>query len=335
MSNVVRAMVDSLNLTLGKFGPSKLARLEHVGFDSNRLRKSLPPLQTLIAFEAAARLKSFTLASVELSLSQPAISQQIRLLEERLGLPLFERANNQIAVTLQGEVLAKVVSEMLARLADTVEEIKTEGGRSTLSVSLLPSFASTWFASRAGQFERDNPNVDLIVLSTVACVEFEHEEVDVAIRWGRGGWSSDLYEEKLLDESFIVVASPQLLKASGPISSIEELANVPFVHDTNYNEWKTLIELNGGDPASLSKGLYFGDSSATIATILSGHGVGVVRDVLVGHFLAKGLLTRLPFEPVRGPLSYYFLCPRERVGRPSIKSFLAWLRRELNSSSSQ
>ena len=246
-------MVDSLNLTLGKFGPSKLAQLEHVGFDFNRLRRSLPPLQTLVAFEAAARLRSFTLASAELSLSQPAISQQIRLLEERLGVALFQRANNQITVTPQGAVLAQVVSEMLAKLADTVETVKSEGARSTLSVSLLPSFASTWFASRIGRFERENPNIDLVVLSTVACVEFDHEDVDVAIRRGRGGWSSGLYEEKLLDETFIAVASPDLIKSIGPIETIADLANIPFVHDTDFNEWRALIQLNGGDPASLSR----------------------------------------------------------------------------------
>jgi DNA-binding transcriptional LysR family regulator len=70
-----------------------------------------------------------------------------------------------------------------------------------------------------------------------------------------------------------------------------------------------------------------------VATILSGHGVGVVRDVLVGHLLAKGLLAQLPLEPVTGPLSYYFLCPRERVNRPSIKTILAWLRRQVSPTS--
>ncbi len=321
-------MSRSLQTRLKHLGPNELSKLEPVGFDSNRMRRSLPPLQTLVAFEAAARLRSFTLAASELNLTQPAISQQVKLLETRLGVALFRRSNNQIVLTEQGEYFSETVGEMLDHLSESVHELRPEGGRTSLTVSLLPSFASTWFATRSGRFTAHNPTIDLIALSTVARTEFGQEGADVAIRWGSGG-SSDLYEEKLLEETHLLVASTQIATSLGEAPSLEDLKGVPFVHDTNFSEWRAVIESNGGNPDDFDRGQYFGDASASLTAIVSGHGVGVVRDVVAGHLLKTGQLVRLPFKSVKGPHSYFFLCPKGRIDQPRVQAFLSWLRSEV------
>ena len=323
-------MADRLRSRLAKLGPGQQSRLEALGFDTNRSRRQLPPLQTLVAFESAARLESFTLAASELNITQPAVSQQVRLLEERLGFALFERANNKIALTHQGEQLAQAVTAVLDDLTDSIDEARNEASRAVITVSLLPSFASTWFASRAGRFEAQNPNIDLIVYSTVACTEFGQEDADVSLRWGMGGWDQ-YYEEKILDERFIAVASPALVDRLGSVRSVDDLAGVPLVHDAGFSEWHAFLDANGGDPDAFSNGLYFGDSSATVTTILAGHGFGIVRDVLVEHLVRAGLLIELPFKSVPGPRGYHFMCPRKRLHRPEVQALLTWLRKEAKS----
>lgn len=321
-------MVENLASKLARFDRDSIKKLEPLGFDSNRSRKSLPPLQTLIAFEAAARLRSFTLAAEELNISQPAISQQVRLLEDRLQVPLFQRSNNKITLTEQGNAFVETVTDVLNQLVDSVENTKDVNTRNTIAISLLPSFASTWFASRIGQFQELYTDIDLIVVSTIACTEFGQEGADVAIRWGPGGYAETLYEEKLLSERHILVTSQAFLDKTGPLKTIEDLKDLPLIHDTDFSEWQRVIELNGGNPSDFKNGLYFGDSSAAIATLLSGYGLGIVRDVLIEHHIKSGALIPLDFESAAGPFSYHFLCPQERVSRPEIQLLLTWLRKE-------
>lgn len=320
-------MRRTLQNKLDQLRPGTLSKLEPIGFDSNRMRRTLPPLQTLIAFEAAARLQSFTLAAAELNLTQPAVSQQVKLLEHRLGVKLFRRRNNLILLTEQGEQFAEDVGAILNSLGESVQNLSPDAGRSTLTVSLLPSFASTWFATRAHRFVATNPLIDLVTLSTVAKTSFGQEDADVAIRWGPGGYNEG-YEERLFGEEHYLAASAQTAAQLGEILDIDPLSALPFVHDTNYSEWRRVIEINGGDPARFEHGPYFGDSSATLNAILYGPAIGVVRDVVAQHAITSGALVRLPFKPVKGPFSYHFLCPASRVDQPRVQAFLKWLRDE-------
>ncbi|WP_350334345.1 LysR substrate-binding domain-containing protein [Coralliovum pocilloporae] len=323
-------MRRALQTKLDQLGPNALSKLEPVGFDSNRMRRTLPPLQTLIAFEAAARLQSFTMAAAELNLTQPAVSQQVKLLEQRLGVDLFRRKNNQIVPTEQGERFLEAVTNALNELGETVQELGPGSGRSTLTVSLLPSFASTWFATRCGSFLSRNPAIDLVTLSTVARTDFGQEDADVAIRWGTGG-ARGVYEERLFGEHHLLVASAGLSPALDGLSDIDDLKGFPFLHDTNFSEWRTVIEVNGGNPDDFEHGGYFGDSSATQTAIAAGQGIGVVRNIIAEPLLKSGQLIALPFQSVPGPFSYFFLCPERRIEQPRVQAFLTWLRDEARS----
>ncbi len=320
-------MRHALRTRLNQLGPGALSRMEPVGFDSNRMRRGLPPLQTLIAFEAAARLQSFTLAASELNLTQPAVSQQVKLLEDRLGIRLFRRSNNQISLTEQGEQFAEAVGSMLDSLSESVQDLAPDAGRTMLTVSLLPSFGSTWFATRATRFLEAHPQIDLITLSTVACTGFGQEDADAAIRWGPGG-TPNVYEERLFGERHILVASAALQDQLVDVKRVDDLAGLPFFKDTNHSEWRAVIERNGGNPDLFENGAYFGDASATLNAIAFGGGIGVARDVIAQHFLDNGTLIALPFEAVEGPFAYHFLCPHSRLNQPRVQAFLHWLRQE-------
>lgn len=320
-------MNQFLKTKLAKHDADRLSNLEHVGFDSNRVRKKLPPLQTLVAFEAAARLQSFTLAGKELNLTQPAISQQIKLLEQQLGISLFRRSHNKIFLSQQGEVFAETIGEMLKTIGVSVEALADDSMRSALTVSLLPSFASTWFASRMRSFVQANPEIDLIVLSTIAKTGFEQEGADVAIRWGPGNYDG-LYEELLLRERQFLVACPKIAESVSIGTPLASLSKLTMVHDTDFTEWRQVIEINGADPGDFENGLYFGDASASLKAIASGAGIGVVRDIIAMDMLDSGELVKLPFKEVAGPFAYYFLCPEHRIEQPRVSKFLQWLRNQ-------
>src|SRR3954464_6645198 len=149
----------------------------------------LPPLSALRPFEAAARLESFSRAAEELSLTHGAVSHQVRALEEHLGTPLFSRQGKRVTVTPAGRAFAEAVRNALqeiARAAD-VAAAKPRGNR--LSVSVLPSFAARWLMPRMIRFMDAHPDIEINVDATTGLANFAAEEVDIAIRFGRGPWA--------------------------------------------------------------------------------------------------------------------------------------------------
>ncbi|SDE94060.1 LysR family transcriptional regulator, glycine cleavage system transcriptional activator [Paracoccus isoporae] len=303
----------------------RLVRLEMPDNLRRYSHGELPPMQTLVAFETAARHLSFTRASEELNLTQSAVSQQVKLLEQRLGLDLFIRKNNRLVLTAGGQALAKDVEMVLDHLCNSVHALVSGENRVSVALSLLPSFASTWFASRIGDFSRNNPNVDLIVVASVALAELGRGATDIAIRWGPGG-TQGVYEERLFGEQFMLVGAASLPKELRETRDISDLSGLPFQHDTAQNDWRVLIEENGGVPEDFEHGHYFSDASTTLQAIIATGGIGVVRNVIARHLIDRGDLVVLPFKPRKGPFAYHFLCAQESFDDPAITGILDWFR---------
>ncbi|WBU53036.1 LysR substrate-binding domain-containing protein [Paracoccus sp. SCSIO 75233] len=307
----------------------RLSRLEMPDNLRRYSHDELPPMQTLVAFETAARHLSFTRAAEELNLTQSAVSQQVKLLEQRLGLDLFIRKNNRLIVTAAGQALAKDVEMVLDHLSNSVHALISGENRVSVALSLLPSFASTWFASRIGDFTRKNPNIDLIVVASVALAELGRGATDIAIRWGPGG-TQGVYEELLFGEEFILVGAASLPQDLLETPNISDLVGLPFQHDTAQNDWRRLIEDNGGIPEEFEPGHYFSDASTTSQAIIATGGIGVVRNVIAQHWIDRGDLVVLPFKPRRGPFGYHFLCAPENREDPAIDGILQWFRDHAN-----
>src|ERR1700754_559573 len=166
------------------------------------------PLAALRAFEAAARHVSYSRAAEELNLTHGAISFQMRLLKETLGVDLFKRAGRRMVLTLEGQRLFGYVRDGLARLEQGMEDVRASRRGRLLTVSVHPGLASYWVIPRLGEFQRLHPEIDVSLLPNTALVDFSRDDVDMALRYGPGDWPG-LVAVKLMDEEVFPVCSPR------------------------------------------------------------------------------------------------------------------------------
>ena len=196
------------------------------------MKRSLPPLNGLRAFEAAARHMSFTDAADELSVTQAAISHQVRGLEQRLGLKLFVRRNRSLLLSEAGQAYLPSVRGAFDQLNEATEKLlqKDRGGH--LTVTTTASFAMKWLVPRLGGFQRANPEIDVRISTGTGLIDFSREDVDIGIRYGRGQWPS-LTAERLVTEDVMPVCAPSLLK--GP-NGAQEAGRSQALHPAAYRK---------------------------------------------------------------------------------------------------
>ncbi|MGH6904283.1 MAG: transcriptional regulator GcvA [Geminicoccaceae bacterium] len=288
------------------------------------MTRRLPPLSALRAFEAAARHLSFTRAAGELHVTQTAISHQIRGLEEHLGVRLFRRLPRGLLLTEEGQAYLPAVRDAFDQIdAATAELIAARAG-GPLTASMLPSFAARWLVPRLGRFRSAHPEIDLRISASVHLVDFAREDVDIAIRMGRGHYPG-LRVDRLFGEALIPVCSPALLDGSRPLRRPEDLRHHVLLHDDDYTGWRLWLELAGVAGVDPRRGLTFSDSGMVVQAATEGQGVALARVALAAWDLAAGRLIR-PFEvSIARDLAYYLVCPEASAERPRIAAVRAWL----------
>jgi len=292
----------------------------------------LPPLTALRAFEAAARLSSFTKAARELHVTPAAISHQIRGLEKHLGVTLFRRTTRKLVLTDQGQRAAEHLRDGFDRLARGVELLRTGNGGGSLTVSVTTAFASRWLVPRLGRFVRRSPDLDLRLRAGSQPVDFDHDDVDVAVRIGRGGFAGAL-AVPLFGESVAPLASPSFIRQHS-IRRPADLARVPLLHDDSmrrvgrlpgWAEWFRAANVRGVDA---ERGLHFDDGHLVLQAAADGRGVALGRLTYALDDLEERRL-KMPFPPVlEMELKYYLLLPETRATEPAIMAFRAWMVQE-------
>ncbi len=294
----------------------------------------VPPISALRAFEAAARLKSFTLAAEELGLTQSAISHQVHGLEEHLGFELFHREPRRISLTAKGETLALAVREGLTVVASCVRTLMRADNGPRLTVSTLAGFAVKWLFPRLIRFDERHPQIELAIVTTGQLAGFADGEADVAIRYGTGRYPG-LHVEKIMDESMFPVCAPRMMKGPKALRTPEDLARIPLLHDEilrldgHMPSWQNWIDAVGVKGIDAAKGRRFGQSNMSIQAAIEGLGVALGRSPLVMDDLAAGRLVR-PFElSIPSGFSHYFVCPSRALALPKIAAFRAWLLAEV------
>ncbi|HUN52975.1 MAG TPA: transcriptional regulator GcvA [Candidatus Sulfotelmatobacter sp.] len=289
--------------------------------------RSLPPLNGLRAFEAAARHLSFARAAGELNVTPAAISHQIKALEARLGTPLFRRRNREVLLTDAGQALLPGVRDGFDRLAAAAERVQSREAVGALNVSVLPSLAARWLVPRLARFHARHPDIDLRLSATQNVVDFSREDFDAAIRHGRGTWPG-LRCDLLLRDEFFPVCSPSLREGPLPLRTPEDLRHHVLLHDSAREDWRLWLAAAGIGGIDLSRGPSFNDGSLLVQAVVAGQGVAVGRRALVAGELAAGRLVR-PFDVVL-PVdrAYYLVCPAAAAERPKIAAFRAWLMAE-------
>ncbi len=289
------------------------------------MRRRLPSLNGLKAFEAAARYLSFTKAAEALYVSQAAVSHQIKALESQLGVELFHRRTRALELTDAARRLYPRIQQAFDLMEEGVRDIKTRVDRQSLTISSLPSFASGWLVQRLGRFTGQNPKVQVRLDPNANLTDFLTEDVDVGIRYGLGNYP-DLHTEHLMNEDLFPVCSPGL---AAQLESPEDLSNVTLLHDDGHGQWLTWLEAVGVKSAEPGYGPIFTDSTLIIQAAIEGHGVALARSGLCRDSLREGRLVR-PFNfslPAR--FAYYLVYPKEFAHRSEVKAFSKWMQEEI------
>jgi LysR family transcriptional regulator, glycine cleavage system transcriptional activator len=291
----------------------------------------LPPLAAVRVFEAAARLMSFTRAAAELGMTQAAVSYQIKLLEERLGEPLFLRRPRDLALTEAGEHLTPRVRESFDLLRETFAGFETRE-QSTLTINTMHTFAAQWLAPRLGVFQLMHPNIAVRLETTARVVDFAREEVDVVVRSGHGSWPG-LTAIKLVDVRFTPMLSPKLAASVGGINDPRDILKLPLIEPKDpwwvqwFNEYGLPLEFLAQQTAP-SLNMQALDANAAMA----GQGVALLTPAFYTQELADGRLLQ-PFEKVLGEGSSYWLAFQEsRRNVKKIKTFRDWVVAEARNS---
>lgn len=289
--------------------------------------RHLPPLAAVRVFEAAARHENFTAAAAELGMTQAAVSYQIKLLEERLGTPLFRREKRRVMLTEAGRRAAAPVARAFDAIDGAFADLRAED-EGLLTVSTSNTFANTWLAWRLGGFQMAHPEMAVRLQTTDALTDFAADEVDVAIRAGRGPWP-DLHQEKLVAIDFTPMCSPDFL-ARHPIAAPADLLHLPQIspHDPWWPHWlrEAGVDAPPGPPRA---GVRLDSQAHEGHAAMAGQGVAMLTPFFWRNDLAQGRLVR-PFEQVstRG-YAYWLVFPEHRRTTPKIKRFREWLLAEL------
>jgi len=286
----------------------------------------LPSMQALRAFEATARMHSLTKAAEALHVTHGAISHQIKILEEDIGVRLIERAGRGIRLTDEGARFAGRVRGALAELAEAVREVAERTNPRQLRVSVVPSFAARWLIPRIGRFFAAHPDIDLDVRANNAYVDFNRDDADVAIRYGFGNWPG-VIAEHVLDEVHFPVCSPRFAQGRLPKSPLE-LAQHTLLRSEG-ESWKPWFEAVGLDWPEPTRGPMFSDTAHTMQAAVDGQGIALARSTLLGNDVHNGLLVRLFDVSVPGERKYYLAYPPRLANSPKLAMFRRWVLAEI------
>ena len=282
---------------------------------------SLPPLAALRAFSAYAETGSVNRAGDALNVSHAAISQQLRALETHLGLRLLERNGRSMTLTPDGHQLARTLAESFEQISQTITALTGADDARPLHIATSPSFAANWLMPRMGNFTAEHPEFDVMISPSPDLVTLEPGGVDVAVRYGEGGWKG-VDSEPLIRSPITVVAAPSLV-GDGPIPGLEDLAKLPWIQELGTTEATQWLASHGIQNARI-KGIVV-PGNLMLDGLRNGQGVAVTTYVAIKDDLESGRLRLLHEER---PNAGYHIVTRPTAHRPALKAFLKWLRQE-------
>lgn len=288
---------------------------------------TLPPLAALRVFDATARLLSFTAAARDLGMTQAGVSYQIRLLEDRLGGPLFLRKPKGIELTALGARLARPTHDAFDMLRAAYAPAT---GHETLSISTLPTLAGNWLSQRLGRFQIDNPGLAVRLDASDHLVDFAREDIDVAIRMGGGDWPG-LTAHRLFEVDFAPMMSRSSAERYGPFTDPAQIVPLPWIDaaDPSWSAWLATLgvmrECDCPPRAALTLGTQIHEARAAMA----GEGVAMLTPRFFRFELATGALVQPFAQTASNGKAYWLVYPPARRNRPAIRAFRKFLLAEL------
>ncbi len=294
------------------------------------MSERLPPLTALRAFEAAARHMSFAKAAAELNVTPAALSYQIKALEADLGIPVFRRLNRAVELTEAGRALAPSTTDAFATLSTAWRNTKRLNDSGVLTITAGPAFTSKWLAPRLYKFAQDHPEIELRFNAGLKIADFDRDEVDVAIRFGRDV-AEGLFAEPLGVEWLTPMMTPEMAKA---MKSPQDLGNATLIHDDSIAfmkmkwDWTSWCSV-AGVKADTEHGLRFSHADHALDAAMSGAGVVLGRITLATRALEAGQLVA-PFAlGLIADAQFRIVCPHGHENRPHIRAFRDWVKHEV------
>lgn len=314
------------------------------------MSRRLPFLNALRGFEAAARHLSFTRAADELSLTQGAVSRQVRDLEAHLGVDLFVRRTRCIELTGAGRELARTVQEAFSDIEGAIGALGRRRETHPLTLSILPTLASKWLMPRLHQFTQANRDIDLRVVTSIEPTDLLAHDLGVAIKVGRmpgrryerahagielemvADWSG-VHADELFPDALVPVCAPSLLGEEA-LRNVEDVLRYPLIHTSSRRfGWPDWLRCHGVRPLENEQDrLEFGHFFMSIEAARSGRGIALVPDILLSAEQDRNdLVAPLPSAPSAG--EYYLLVHETRLADPSVEAFRTWVLTEARAAS--
>ncbi|PAX06568.1 LysR substrate-binding domain-containing protein [Sphingomonas lenta] len=289
--------------------------------------RSIPPLAAVRVFEAAARHGNFTRAAEELGMTQAAVSYQIKLLEERLGAPVFARSGRGIALTDMGRRIAPKVTGAFDALDEAFASVRTET-ESVLTISAPTSFAANWLAGRLGGFQLTRPGLAVRLLVEDALIDFSRGDADVAIRGGVYPPWPGLAQHFVMRMPIAPYASPGLIAAHPPVRAAADLLAMPRLADDHW--WPLWFRAAGVDaPEELGGGVRFDSQVLMGNAAVNGHGVALLTPMMWEPQVASGQLVRLWSVAAYWRAGFWLVYPENKRNQPKVRAFRDWLLEEV------
>ena len=285
-------------------------------------RRFLPSTTALLAFEALARLGTATAAASELSLTQSAISRQLKTLEDQLGVQLMQRDGRRLQLTPIGQAYALKARDILNQLAVASIEARTNPTGGTLNLAILPAFGMHWLAPRLSDFSKAHPEITVNLSTRLVPFDFRTNHFDAAIHFGREDWPNAQHL-KLMSESVVPVCAPDLMNQ--PATNPNDLLNHPLLHlETRPRGWARWFAAHGHNE-KLPSGMTFDHFSTMAQAAMHGLGIALLPIFVAEPYLENGQLTRAAPNTSDSIGSYYLVWPLEPNSSAPLLAFQNWL----------
>jgi len=295
------------------------------------IRSQLPPPNSLVAFEAAARHLSFTKAAGELSVTRVAVSHQIKSLETFLDASLFHRLHRALALTPEGERLQDAVSAGLQRIIDATAAIRDRDRNQRVTVTASTGFTTFWLLPRIGEFRSRYPDLDLRFLVSDEYLNLAQEGANVAIRYGGGDWPG-VRATPLVQEVIFPVCSPAYLKGR-TISSIHDLRDETLLFlEGSYDaqtKWAVWFDEHGVEMDGALNGIRLNAYTNLVQATLDGQGVALIGPPLMERYIGDGSLVALLDVPPVERKKFYLVLPEHEKPNDATREFCDWIANQI------
>lgn len=289
---------------------------------------TLLPLLALRTFVEVGQRGSIKAAAEAMHVTSGAVSQQIRLLEDRAGVQLFTRERLGLRLTEAGAGVHPALLQAFEQIEKAVQTLDRIKARQTLTVSTVATFAASWLVPRLGRFNQRQPHIEVRVEATSAVVDMRRDRVDVALRHGLGVYPG-LHVTRLMAPVLVPVARPGLIPRDAVIRTPQDCLNHPLLHDSDRADWPLWLAAHGvaADPRA-ERGTAFEDDFLLIRAAEAGQGLALVPSEYAADEIAAGRLVQVLDKPWPARFAYYVVTRPDATERPEVKAFVEWVMEE-------